>query len=254
MTNDEGRSTDRMTKQGFEAARNTSDFVISHSSLQSRLIATDTGLAELLAKIDPVDRVAIDTEADSLHSYREKLCLLQISLPGVAGTDDRGLERRDFIVDPLATVAGPASRGQPLQSQQSRKEKGLGDPAGSANRLPSGRAADRSCTVNGCAGAKGNRVARRGLRSAIAPPRFELHRVPDFRHGHCRAPPWAPRVWSRRFDKALLRRGTWQTFSKGKLGTAPTSWKDAGVCDQRRALSIASGGPSRNPTAGTRPD
>ena len=118
MTNDEGSSTDRMTKQGFEAARNTSDFVISHSSLQSRLIATDTGLAELLAKIDPVDRVAIDTEADSLHSYREKLCLLQISLPGVAGTDDRGLERRDFIVDPLADVAGPASRGQPLQSQQ----------------------------------------------------------------------------------------------------------------------------------------
>src|SRR5437762_2979023 len=118
MTNDEGSSTDRMTKQGFEAARNTSDFVISHSSLQSRLIATDTELAELLAKIDPVDRVAIDTEADSLHSYREKLCLLQISLPGVAGTDDHGVERRDFIVDPLATVAGPASRGQPLQSQQ----------------------------------------------------------------------------------------------------------------------------------------
>src|SRR6266496_6833889 len=90
MTNDEGRSTDRMTKQGFEAARNTSDFVISHSSLQSRLIATDTGLAELLAKIDPVDRVAIDTEADSLHSYREKLCLLQISLPAVAAIDDAG--------------------------------------------------------------------------------------------------------------------------------------------------------------------
>lgn len=41
----------------------------------------------------PHDRVAIDTEADSLHCYREKLCLLQISIRG-----------GDFIVDPLVDV------------------------------------------------------------------------------------------------------------------------------------------------------
>jgi ribonuclease D len=41
----------------------------------------------------PHDRVAIDTEADSLHCYREKLCLLQISVP-----------KHDAIVDPLAGV------------------------------------------------------------------------------------------------------------------------------------------------------
>ena len=37
--------------------------------------------------------VAIDTEADSLHSYFDKVCLIQISIPG-----------DDLIVDPLARV------------------------------------------------------------------------------------------------------------------------------------------------------
>src|SRR6266478_1809881 len=57
------------------------------------VIASVSQLAELLPQIESVDRVAIDTEADSLHCYREKLCLLQVSLPG-----------RDYIVDPLADV------------------------------------------------------------------------------------------------------------------------------------------------------
>jgi ribonuclease D len=57
------------------------------------LIANAAQLAELLQQIKTVDRVAIDTEADSLHSYREKLCLLQISFAD-----------HDFIVDPLADV------------------------------------------------------------------------------------------------------------------------------------------------------
>src|SRR5438094_3518539 len=57
------------------------------------VIASVSQVAELLAKIESVDRWATDTEADSLQSYREKLCLLQVSLPG-----------RDYIVDPLADV------------------------------------------------------------------------------------------------------------------------------------------------------
>jgi ribonuclease D len=72
----------------------------AHSSLQSSLIATDAQLAELLKKIRIVDRVALDTEADSLHSYREKLCLLQISVP--AAINACGYS--DFIVDPLAGI------------------------------------------------------------------------------------------------------------------------------------------------------
>ncbi len=57
------------------------------------LISTNAQLKELLSKLQPHDCIAIDTEADSLHCYREKLCLLQISVPG-----------DDFIVDPLADV------------------------------------------------------------------------------------------------------------------------------------------------------
>lgn len=37
--------------------------------------------------------VAVDTEADSLHSYFDKVCLVQISIPG-----------DDFVIDPLARV------------------------------------------------------------------------------------------------------------------------------------------------------
>src|SRR5881394_2856256 len=118
MTNDERSQNVQMTKQGSERARRHSDFVIRHSSSPSDLIATDTQLAELLEKINAVDRVAVDTEADSLHSYREKLCLLQISVPAVAAIDDAGPDlettsdtrdhrsrlQHDVIVDPLADL------------------------------------------------------------------------------------------------------------------------------------------------------
>ena len=57
------------------------------------MIATASQLNDFLPQFESLDRVAIDTEADSLHCYREKLCLLQISIS--AG---------DFIVDPLANI------------------------------------------------------------------------------------------------------------------------------------------------------
>src|SRR5437762_11024880 len=96
MRNDEGSSNDQMTKQFLKRAHHHSDFVIPsgssirHSALPSRLIATDTDLSELLKRIEAADRVGIDIEADSLHPYREKLCLLQISVPTVAGIVDSG--------------------------------------------------------------------------------------------------------------------------------------------------------------------
>jgi ribonuclease D len=83
-------------------------------------VITDAAqLASLIKQIETADRVAVDTEADSLHSYREKLCLLQISVPAVARIVDAGdqqhdlgmgrdhrsrLQPSDFIVDPLANV------------------------------------------------------------------------------------------------------------------------------------------------------
>src|SRR5438067_3231174 len=57
------------------------------------VIASVSQLTELLPQLESIDRVAVDTEADSLHSYREKLCLLQVSLPD-----------GDYIVDPLAPL------------------------------------------------------------------------------------------------------------------------------------------------------
>jgi ribonuclease D len=61
------------------------------------VIASVRHLSDLIRQIQAVDRVALDTEADSLHSYREKLCLLQISVPPGDGS-------RDFIVDPLSDL------------------------------------------------------------------------------------------------------------------------------------------------------
>jgi ribonuclease D len=91
------------------------------------LIANAAQLAELLSKIEQTDRAAIDTEADSLHCYREKLCLLQISVrwigfsenaraartdakfnaprdgeaPGLTSRSENAIHQ-DYVIDPLA--------------------------------------------------------------------------------------------------------------------------------------------------------
>ena len=57
------------------------------------MIDTQTALAELGARIAGTDRVGVDTEADSLHCYHEKVCLVQVGLPGA-----------DELVDPLADL------------------------------------------------------------------------------------------------------------------------------------------------------
>ncbi len=57
------------------------------------MIETSTALAGLAARIAGADRVGIDTEADSLHCYREKVCLVQV-----------GLADADELVDPLADL------------------------------------------------------------------------------------------------------------------------------------------------------
>jgi len=90
-------------------------------------VITDAAqLASLIEQIESADRVAVDTEADSLHSYREKLCLLQISVPAAEGSVDAGggqgdpgmggdhpsrPQPCDFILDPLAKIdLGPLRR------------------------------------------------------------------------------------------------------------------------------------------------
>src|SRR5882757_5954599 len=57
------------------------------------LIENAEGLTAILPLLAPYPRIPIDTEADSLHCYFEKLCLIQISVPG-----------HDLLIDPLATL------------------------------------------------------------------------------------------------------------------------------------------------------
>ncbi|HEY2615010.1 MAG TPA: ribonuclease D [Chthoniobacterales bacterium] len=55
------------------------------------MIETGAQLSELLSQLKNVDRIAVDTEADSLHCYYEKLCLVQLSFGG-----------NNYLIDPLA--------------------------------------------------------------------------------------------------------------------------------------------------------
>jgi ribonuclease D len=52
---------------------------------------SDQKLAAALPRLKAADWIAVDTEADSLHAYPEKLCLIQISVPDA-----------DLLLDPLA--------------------------------------------------------------------------------------------------------------------------------------------------------
>jgi ribonuclease D len=54
------------------------------------VIDTEEKLAAFLPKLRAAEWVALDTEADSLHAYPEKVCLIQISIAG-----------HDRLIDPL---------------------------------------------------------------------------------------------------------------------------------------------------------
>lgn len=67
--------------------------MIQPSGAAFRYVDSAGVLDRLAVKIDRVRRVALDTEADSLHHYYEKTCLIQLTLSG-----------DNFIVDPLADL------------------------------------------------------------------------------------------------------------------------------------------------------
>jgi len=118
--NDDGTSASRGNgKADRQSARDEDKrrTALERVEVTASFIANAAQLARLTQQIESADRVAIDMEADSLHCYREKLCLLQISVPAVAGIGDAGPDvetasssrdqrlrpqPRDFIVDPLA--------------------------------------------------------------------------------------------------------------------------------------------------------
>lgn len=59
-----------------------------------RMISSTPELQEAVATFADHQRIALDTEADSLHCYFDKLCLLQISIPG-----------SNLLIDPLAEIS-----------------------------------------------------------------------------------------------------------------------------------------------------
>lgn len=55
------------------------------------IITTQEELARILPRLEAADSLAVDTEADSLYRYAERVCLVQLST-----------RAEDFILDPLA--------------------------------------------------------------------------------------------------------------------------------------------------------
>jgi ribonuclease D len=64
--------------------------------LKPDLVADPAGVEALVEALRAERVIAVDTESNSFHAYRERVCVIQISVPG-----------RDWIVDPLAVDAGP---------------------------------------------------------------------------------------------------------------------------------------------------
>jgi ribonuclease D len=62
----------------------------------AKIIRTTKALSTLIKQLKQEPRIAFDTESNSLHAYRERVCLIQIS------TQDQ-----DYIVDPLSVDAQP---------------------------------------------------------------------------------------------------------------------------------------------------
>ncbi len=54
------------------------------------LVTTQTAFDEMFARLRAEPRIAVDTEADSLYSYYEKVCLMQFSIPA-----------HDYLLDTL---------------------------------------------------------------------------------------------------------------------------------------------------------
>lgn len=53
-------------------------------------VDTSNSLGQMVADLQSQTRLAVDTESNSLHAYRERVCLIQFSIPG-----------KDYLVDPL---------------------------------------------------------------------------------------------------------------------------------------------------------
>jgi ribonuclease D len=70
---------------------------MSKSSLPpAQIIRTSKALSALIKQLKQEKRIAIDTESNSLHAYRERVCLIQVST-----------NTQDYIIDPLSVNVQP---------------------------------------------------------------------------------------------------------------------------------------------------
>jgi ribonuclease D len=69
---------------------------VTPPTLDPTLVRDAGGLARLAERIAGEPAVALDTESNSFHAYRERVCLIQVSIPD-----------EDFVVDPLAVDVRP---------------------------------------------------------------------------------------------------------------------------------------------------
>lgn len=81
----------------------------SNVGKQPEMIVTEAGLARLAGRLSGERVLAFDLEADSLHHYREKVCLIQIAT-----------SREVYLVDPLA-VPDVSPLGPILENPAIRK-------------------------------------------------------------------------------------------------------------------------------------
>ena len=63
---------------------------MKHQSSEMLLISENQQLVDAVNEILKQKSIAIDTESNSLYAYQEKVCLIQISIPG-----------KDFLIDPF---------------------------------------------------------------------------------------------------------------------------------------------------------
>jgi ribonuclease D len=84
---------------------------MSHDPLQ--LVADNASLDAMVERALKTDAVAVDTESDSFYHYREKICLVQVSVSDAQG-------QTDYVIDPLASGVDLA-RMKPLLGGKSLK-------------------------------------------------------------------------------------------------------------------------------------
>ena len=64
---------------------------VENSKFQFTMVDTDQGLKEVLPALKQSSFLAVDLEADSMFNFQEKVCLMQLAVPGL-----------NLVVDPLA--------------------------------------------------------------------------------------------------------------------------------------------------------